>query len=341
MADALRQRATNPLRQPGERFFSARQVAARFGVCYQTADRLLASMAEEGLVERRGQSGTYLAGAVVRARRPTLRMHPRARNPHGFGGKLRLTLTETLKNQGHDIRVRYVGPERLEPDELPIIWEQPGLADRCVAEARPAVLVNDRPRHGWGGSQIDCVGADDFAGGALAADVLSKVQPKGRRVILAGPRADRRSEERIAGFRSRSRATVVFAESWYRDAGRRAAERVLASRPTAVFAANDRLAEGLLIAQRTFGESPPLIIGYDDAPVASRLSLSTIALPWNAIANAVADRLRLRLAPPDPRTPIPASTITLHPAFIGRGTLAISPTRAPADDQAVNSLRQD
>ncbi|MEM6550764.1 MAG: substrate-binding domain-containing protein [Planctomycetota bacterium] len=321
IAEALRQRAANPLRQPGERFMSARQVATRFGVCYQTADRLLLLLADEGLVERRGRSGTYLAGSTVRARRPTLRLHPRARNPHGFGGKLRASLVETLDQQCYEARVRYAGADQLDDDELPIIWEQPELADRCVAEARPAVLVNDRPRHGWGGSQIDCVGADDFAGGALAADVIQKVLPKGRRIVLGGPRDDRRSDERIAGFRSRSRATVIHADSWYRDAGRRVAQRVLAANPAAVFAANDRLAEGLLLVQRATGDPPPLIIGHDDAPVATRLALSTITLPWDAISHAVADRIRLRLAPPDPQRPVPACTITLHPAFVGRGEL--------------------
>ncbi|MEM1211601.1 MAG: substrate-binding domain-containing protein [Planctomycetota bacterium] len=328
---ALRQRAANPLRLPGERFFSARQVATRFGVCYQTADRLLAVLADEGLVERRGRSGTYLAGSTVRVRRPTLRLHPRAENAHGFGGKLRVALTETLTQQGHGTRVLYDGADRLADDELPIIWDQPELADRCVAEARPAVLVNDRPRHGWGGSQIDCVGADDFAGGALAADVIQKVLPKGRRVILAGPRGDRRSDERIAGFRSRSRATVIHADSWYRDAGRRVADRVLTKTPAAVFAANDRLAEGLLLVQRNTGDPTPLIIGHDDAPVASRLALSTIALPWDAIAIAVADRIRLRLSPPEPQKPVPACTITLHPTFVGRGDLFAPTPSLPPD----------
>ena len=43
---------------PGHRFFSNRGLAAQFGVSYQTADRLIRELVDEGWLERRPSAGT-------------------------------------------------------------------------------------------------------------------------------------------------------------------------------------------------------------------------------------------------------------------------------------------
>ena len=165
--------------------------------------------------------------------------------------------------------------------------------------SHPAAEVGTakRPKPGWGSSQLDSICTDDFAGGALAADTLMQGSAKPYRFgILAGPNGDRRSDERIAGFRSRvDTVLLTHADNWHRDAGRRAAHALTQGALTGVFAANDRLAQGTLLAYRGAGQPPPLLVGYDDAPIAKQLGLTTIALPWQELADAVVQRARLRL----------------------------------------------
>jgi DNA-binding LacI/PurR family transcriptional regulator len=51
----------------------------------------------------------------------------------------------------------------------------------------------------------------------------------------------------------------------------------------------------MALAFRDADQPPPLIVGYDDAPIAQQLGLTTIALPWQEMAVAVVQRARLRL----------------------------------------------
>jgi DNA-binding GntR family transcriptional regulator len=77
--DELKHRIEGGLYHPGERFLSARALATRFGVSYQTAHRILVRLTEDGLLERRGGSGSYIAGEPPRYRRACLVFHARAR----------------------------------------------------------------------------------------------------------------------------------------------------------------------------------------------------------------------------------------------------------------------
>ncbi|MBV8275192.1 MAG: substrate-binding domain-containing protein [Verrucomicrobia bacterium] len=80
---------------------------------------------------------------------------------------------------------------------------------------------------------------------------------------------------------------VVWCDGWYRSEGEIGARRLLESEPLGVFCANDRLAEGFLTAYRATGREVPRVIGFDDAPIATALQLTTVAIPWQAIAEGV------------------------------------------------------
>lgn len=292
----LQARLSNRLHRPGDRFATARQVADQYGISYQTAHRVLAELADQGLIERRPRSGSFIAGKSPLPTHVQLVMHPRADNPHGFGGKLRQHLVDALQHA--DIPCNQTpDSEPLDSKALPVIWESSMAIDLCVAKQRPGIVLNERPRPGWGSSLLDSICTDDFAGGALAADTLMHASATPHRFgILAGPVGDRRSDERIAGFQSRNSVDLIaHADNWHRDAGRRAAKQLTQTHLTGVFAANDRLAQGTLLAFRDTGKPPPLIVGYDDAPIAEQLGLTTIALPWQEIAKAVVQRAQLRL----------------------------------------------
>ncbi|MGB0767431.1 MAG: substrate-binding domain-containing protein, partial [Phycisphaeraceae bacterium] len=302
------------LHRPGDRFLTARQVADQYAVSYQTAHRLLADLEACGLIERRARSGTFIRGSTVKPTHARLVLHPRATNPQGFGGKLRETLLRALAKGKTPFREHLEPSQPIPHDALPILWESPDALRDCVAQNRPAILINERPPPGWNSALLDSVGADDFAGGALAADTLRRAAlADDPFAVLAGPVGDRRSDERIAGFRSRiDSPTIVHADNWHRDAGRRAAEQLLARSIAGVFAANDRLAQGLVMTYRKHAKPTPKIVGYDDAPIAKKLSLTTIALPWQSIAEAVIERTQARLK----GDTSPARTVLLQPSIV-------------------------
>jgi len=184
---------------------------------------------------------------------------------------------------------------------LPIVWDCPRLAHAWAEAGYRVVLVNDRPDPAVGMDvvrNICSVAVDDLVGGAMAADLLlrcAKSSPASAWAVLAGPRNDRRSIERVDGFSSRlSRVglsvadmPIVWSDGWCRTDGEVAAQRLLESKPLGVFCGNDRLAEGFLAACRGAGHEAPRVVGFDDAPIATCLQLTTVGIPWEAIAGGV------------------------------------------------------
>jgi DNA-binding LacI/PurR family transcriptional regulator len=114
--------------------------------------------------------------------------------------------------------------------------------------------------------------------------------------IVSGPAGDPRSADRVRGFLSVAPATVIASATWYAEGGLAAAARALAAGADGIFCCNDRLAEGVLAWCRQHGLRRPRIVGFDDAPVAEELELSTIAIPWTEMIDAAAQIIRARLS---------------------------------------------
>jgi len=101
----------------------------------------------------------------------------------------------------------------------------------------------------------------------------------------------------VAGFLSLAPdASVVAAKGWFARDGYHAAKEVLKNEPTGVFGCNDRLVEGIVRRYRERNVAIPPIVGFDDAPIAATLGLTTIAIPWTEIGRAVARLSQARLA---------------------------------------------
>jgi len=279
---------------PGGRFLSTRAVADRFAVSYQTAHRLLAELQTEGRLDRVAASGSYVPGRTVALRGAQLVFHPRARRKGSFGARLHALLAAELAARKISIIRSWPDADdtpRLRRDHYPIFWEcRAGMT--AAAQLRSfALCLNDRPPFGLGGGYVDAVTTDDFSGGACAAELLkSRTGRSGGFAVLGGPEADLRSQQRIAGFRAHvSDAHVVCAESWFVEAGLARAKEILEIQPTGIFACNDRLAEALLTYCRKQRRPAPPLVGFDNAPVAERLRLTTIGIPWQTmVAQAVA-----------------------------------------------------
>lgn len=289
---ALAARLRGDFAHPGGRFLSARAVAQRFAVSYQTAHRLLAELESEGLLRRRAASGSYLPGQRVALRGVQLVFHPRAKRKGSFGAHLQQLLADALAARGLTLVRSWPAPERDTPPRLrrdlyPIFWEcRSGV--RAAAAARTfALSLNDHPPPGLAGTYIDAVTADDFSGGACAAELLKERTGRARGfTVLGGPAHDRRSQQRVAGFSAHAADTrVVSAASWFVEAGLACAENVLAANPPGIFACNDRLAEALIVHCRRHQRALPPLVGFDNAPIAEHLRLTTIGIPWRAIVD--------------------------------------------------------
>ncbi len=148
-----------------------------------------------------------------------------------------------------------------------------------------AVLLNAD-----GGGAFDSIRIDNF-GGALA--MVRHLLELGHRrlVFVTGPSRNHDAQERLRGYRrgmarvSGSRPVTIVGD-FREEAGYRAAERILRLRPlpTAVFAANDAMAIGLLCAFRERQIRVPeeiALAGFDDIPIARFITppLTTVRVP--------------------------------------------------------------
>ena len=159
--------------------------------------------------------------------------------------------------------------------------------ERLRAAAIPCVLID--AAH----ASFPSIAVDDVAGGELATRHL--VELGHRRVALIGdPPPEFRfdwSRDRTRGYERALAAAGIETRADYVREGTRlphvaravAAELLsLSERPTAVFAASDTQAIGVLEAARSVGISVPgdlSVIGFDDIEVAALLGLTTVRQP--------------------------------------------------------------
>ncbi|MHB1155381.1 MAG: substrate-binding domain-containing protein [Phycisphaerales bacterium] len=313
----LAARLSDGLHRPGHRFMSNRAIAEQFGVSYQTAHRLACELAAEGLLERRPFAGTFVAGRRRGFRGVHLIFNARAGRRGSFGHRLATMLKAGFAAAGLPVRTSWVemisgagsvpgmipgmvpgaGVE-LSDAQYPIMWEVPEMVEEVGQWGGYGLLLNDRVPRGLSSLRIDTITIDDFLGGVLAAEIIAaRVDDKARCVVFAGPRDDGRSQARVCGFRERRAARVVHAPTWYLDdAATAAAARCVKQRPAAIFACNDRLAQAVMIQCEASGVQRPLLIGFDDAPIAESLHLSSIAIPWKAMVEAAVKIARQRVA---------------------------------------------
>jgi len=289
--------------RPGQRFLSNRAVARRYGVSYQTADVLMRQLADEGLIVRRAASGSYLPGTATAWQGVVLAFSQRARHKGSFGSHLLDRLRGRLDAEHVDSVMNWTTSGRQRPrlgaTRYPVIWERPDAVDAAIRLERTALLLNARPPAGAGASLVDSVSVDDFSGGAHAAQfLLQRRRGAAPFAILAGPPHDARSDERVAGFLSVAPASVVAAPDWFLQGGLAVADRALAAGAGGIFCCNDRLAQAVIRRASDRRIRRPPLVGFDDAPVARYLDLTTIAIPWDDLVDAaVGVILRRRTEP--------------------------------------------
>jgi LacI family transcriptional regulator len=132
------------------------------------------------------------------------------------------------------------------------------------------------------------------------------IQQGHRRIgLISGPHGFRSARERRQGFEDAlAEAGIKLPRSLVADgnytfeSGIAATQSLLdvSPRPTAIFASNDDMAAGVLLAARQRGLSVPeqlSIIGFDDQPLAARVwpPLSTVHWPMEAMGRSAALKL--------------------------------------------------
>ncbi|GAA4101941.1 LacI family DNA-binding transcriptional regulator [Nonomuraea soli] len=178
----------------------------------------------------------------------------------------------------------------------------------------PTVVVGERDIELAG---VDIVVDDDQHGARLAIDHLVELGHK-RIAHIEGNRASR-CEGYLMAMRRHSLAPYIMVEhsDCTEEGGRRAALALLTRdpRPTAIFAASDMVALGVLAAAGELGLRVPedlSVVGYDNSHLASvsQISLTSVDQPRRTMgrwaAAMLSDRIsdpgkvaRLRQVPPD------------------------------------------
>src|SRR5258706_9539327 len=168
-----------------------------------------------------------------------------------------------------------------------------------VPENFPVVLLNSA----GGGRSFDTIAVDNFGGAAAMVRHLTGLGHR-RVAFIAGPPGNRDASERLRGYSEAMRSVGEWSKeleipgNFREEAGYEACARIrgLRPRPSAVFAANDSMAIGLLYACREAGLRAPedlAVAGFDDIPIVRFItpSLTSVRVPIAELGTCAAQRL--------------------------------------------------
>lgn len=179
----------------------------------------------------------------------------------------------------------------------------------------PLIVVGPRPDDL---PNARCISVDQEAGARLAVEHLAEL---GHRdiALLTGPRhwvdAQQRIQGALATCEEHDIHPRIFSGDWSAESGYRAgtaiAELPAAARPTAVFAANDHMALGLIASLSENELDIPgdlSIVGFDDVPEAAFYtpSLTTVHQDFGELGNrAIASLIAMMGDPGEDNSPSP------------------------------------
>ncbi|MEF9908521.1 LacI family DNA-binding transcriptional regulator [Streptomyces sp. P9-A2] len=196
-----------------------------------------------------------------------------------------------------------------------------------IATGLPVVLLDEALASD---PPVDAVLVDDYSGGYQATAYLASL---GHRhiALLTGPAALRSVQERRRGWTDAlTRADIDLTAqlevngSFTEDFGTAALTRLLSAdpAPTAVFAASDTIALGLMTGARNLSVRIPedlSVVGFDDIPAASYVHprLTTVRTPLDAMSDSAVTVLIDRIEHPDRK---PCTSITPVTLIVGGTT---------------------
>ncbi len=316
--------------QPSGRLPSEAQLVQRYKVARPTVARALRELQDQGLVERRAGSGSFVRGkrASMDGTRQLGLLVPNRSNTevlevicgnlarlarvHDYGmiwgspdsagesEKIEIEQAEALCQQYIDRKVSGVFFAPIEHNERMDELNQ-RLADRLHQAGISVILLDRDLRTFPERSEFDLVGIDNFAAGYTLAEHLLKLGCQSL-AFLSEPLSAPTTSLRIAGVHDalrvhKCRAAKTLVYDCEAD-DQKFVKMLQGKRETdAILCANDRLAATLLQSITKAGVRVPhdlRIVGFDDVTYASLLSvpLTTMQQPCREIA-AVAFRAML------------------------------------------------
>ena len=193
------------------------------------------------------------------------------------------------------------------------------LAENLLSRM-PIVLINSPVA----GKRHPTFLVDNYAG---ATAVVRHLADGGRTVAhIAGPPANLESCERRRGYRDALGGAegLVLEGDFSQESGYRAGQALagMADRPDAVFAANDMMAIGCLVALADAGLSAPgdiAVAGFDDIPLSRliRPSLTTAGIDIVDLGGRAVERLIANIVS-GPDAAVEARTETIEPRLVVR-----------------------
>jgi LacI family transcriptional regulator len=205
------------------------------------------------------------------------------------------------------------------------------VADLLGTYKIPLVQINPLHRH----ASLPFVAGDDLQGGRLAVQHLLSLGHR-RIACLRGPRNLRSTADRLAGYQAAlaeaglpADPELVQDSEYTFDGGCTAALLLLrqSQPPTAIYAASDEAAHGVLFAAQELGVAVPgqlSICGHDDLPISAHIwpGLTTIRHP----AEDMLERALRLLIDLLKGSPAPETHLVLPPQVIWRGSSGPRPT---------------
>lgn len=239
-----------------------------------------------------------------------------------------------IQEMQHRVKARQVGGFIIAPPacDLPCLLSTMDAAGLRYAAISPSSLECSGP---W-------VAANESD--AVRRLTLHLVDAGHRRIaLLLGDPGSRGAVERLAGYRDAlTERGIAYQPAWVEqagfafDRGREAAHRLLkrTPQPTAILAANDDCAAGVIAAAHERGMTLPddlSVTGYDDVDLARKVwpGLTTVRQPLEELA-AVATRQLIALMQPNRRTgDTPPMHVTLQTDLVLRGSVSAPASGLP------------
>ncbi|NEE03820.1 LacI family transcriptional regulator [Phytoactinopolyspora halotolerans] len=196
-----------------------------------------------------------------------------------------------------------------------------------LPEEVPVVIADSRSTH-----EHPTFGMDEAAGARAAVGHLLEL---GHRTVhhVAGPPGSNPAERRRAAWkRMLQRAGRPVPQpvvgDWSPESGYQAARQLLSDETTtAVFAANDQMAAGVLRAAEELARRVPedlSVVGYDDLDITPYFSppLTTVRQDLGAVGSRCLDHLLAMIETPAGAPPAPAASRLVHPELVVRSSTA-------------------
>ncbi len=307
---------------------SERALEEKIGVGRQRIREVISQLVEEGILVKYEGNGTYIA-PYIKNKYVNLLCSPTIKSNDPFYNRLLMELTcysakncvnivpltlETLSNGSPDFPLLMIG--KLEEEDLVKI--------KSIFSV--VISFENYPEH----DEFIQIYFDHFKIGINAAKVLSAYGHK-KVVHITGPEkyasACYRRNGFIRGARKQGMEYVIITEKMNFEGGYRAGEEVAKlvreGKFTAVFAANDWMAIGMIQALKARGLNVPQdasVLGVDNIPLASQIApnLTTYSLDANML---IAEVFSLMDRVSDDNGYSVDKRIILRPVLITRDTL--------------------